>query len=189
MIFTPTQLEGAYVVEPEQMEDSRGFFARTWCREEFRQHGLNANLVQCSISFNRHEGTLRGMHLQAPPHEEAKLVRCTTGAIYDVVLDLRPDSPTFRRWMAVELSAANRRMVYIPEGCAHGLLTLADNTEIFYQMSAAYHADSQRGVRFNDEAFAILWPRKPVVISPQDEALADFSPEAWSSYATGVEVS
>ena len=147
MIFTETRLAGAYLIEPERIEDERGFFARTWCRDEFERHGLNPRLVQCNVSYNARRGTLRGMHYQAKPHEEAKLVRCTRGAIYDVIVDLRPDSPTYRQWVAAELTAENRRMLYIPEGFAHGFQTLADETEVFYQMSELFHPESARGVR------------------------------------------
>lgn len=175
MIFTETKLKGAYVIEPERLEDERGFFARTFSREEFEAHGLNPNLVQHSISFNKKEGTLRGMHYQVKPYEEAKLVRCTMGSIYDVILDLRPDSPTFKKWMAVELTANNRRMLFIPEGLSHGFQTLDDNTEVFYQMTRAYHPESARGVRWNDPRFGIQWPEvQDRIISEKDLNHADF---------------
>lgn len=174
MLFHQTELPGVFEIHLEPHIDDRGFFARSWCRQEFEAHGLNPKLVQCSISFNVRKGTLRGMHFQAPPHAEAKVVRCTQGAIYDVVLDLRPSSPAYRRWIAVVLSSANRIMVYIPEGCAHGFLTLEDKTEIFYQMSEFYDAESARGVRWNDPAFAISWPENVEVISAQDAAHPDF---------------
>jgi dTDP-4-dehydrorhamnose 3,5-epimerase len=173
--FIETKLRGAFIIEPERLEDERGFFARTWCRKEFEARGLNPCLVQCNISFNRNKGTLRGMHFQIPPHAEAKLVRCTMGAIYDVILDLRPDSPTIKQWVAVELTAENRKMLYAPEGLAHGFLTLIDNTEVFYQMSASYHPESARGVRWDDPAFAILWPLdRPGHISVRDKSLPLF---------------
>ena len=168
MLFRETKLKGAYVVEPERLEDERGFFARTWCQPEFEAHGLNPRLVQCSISFNRRKGTLRGMHYQAAPHAEAKLVRCTMGAIYDVIIDLRPESDTFRKWVAEELTAENRAALYIPEGLAHGFQTLADNTEVFYQMSESYYPESSRAVRWNDPAFGIEWPLLPTAISSRD---------------------
>ena len=158
MIFRQTKLPGVFEVDIEPRHDDRGFFARCWCREEFEKNGLNSKLVQCSISFNRQRGTLRGMHYQAAPYGEAKLVRCTAGGLYDVVLDLRPEMPTFREWIAVELTPANRKMIYIPEGCAHGFLTLEDDTEVFYQMSEFYHPEAARGVRWNDPAFRIAWP-------------------------------
>jgi dTDP-4-dehydrorhamnose 3,5-epimerase len=166
--FTPTALAGVVVVDIEPIEDERGFFARSFCREEFSAHGLAPDLVQCSVSWNRRKGTLRGMHYQIAPHEEAKLVRCTQGAIYDVVLDLRKESPTRHRWVGVELTAANRRALYIAPGCAHGFQTLADDSEVFYQMSAFYHAASARGVRFDDPAFAIAWPLPNPIVSERD---------------------
>jgi dTDP-4-dehydrorhamnose 3,5-epimerase len=174
MKFEETTLAGAYVVEMEQLSDERGFFARTFCRDEFEARGLDARIAQCSASFNRLRGTLRGMHYQAAPFAEAKLVRCTMGAIYDVIVDLRTASPTFKRWFAVELSAANRRALYVPEGLAHGFLTLADESEVFYQISEFYHPDGSRGVRWNDEAFRISWPFEPRVISERDRAFPDF---------------
>jgi dTDP-4-dehydrorhamnose 3,5-epimerase len=174
MIFTETPLKGAYVIDPERLADERGFFARTWCRREFEAHGLDTALAQCSISFNQKTGTLRGMHYQVAPHAEHKLVRCTAGVIHDVIVDLRPGSGTFRQWFAAELSADNRRMLYIPEGLAHGFLTLADNTEVFYQISEHYAPESARGVRWNDPAFAISWPAHPGIVSHRDSTYADF---------------
>ncbi len=168
MIFTETKLKGAFLIKPELHEDERGFFARTWCAREFEAHGLNPKLVQCSISFNKTKGTLRGMHYQAPPFEEAKLVRCTRGAIYDVIIDLRRDSKTLKQWVAAELSADNHLMFYIPEGMAHGFQTLYDNTEVFYQISEFYHPDSLGGVRWDDPAFSIEWPIEQKKISPRD---------------------
>ena len=177
MRFLETGLAGLLVVEPERREDARGFFARTWCRDEALARGLRADVAQCNVSFNRRRGTLRGMHYQAAPHAEAKLVRCTAGAVYDVAVDLRPDSPTFRRWAAAELTAGNGRMLYIPEGFAHGFQTLADDTEVFYQMFESYHPDSARGVRWDDPAFAIAWPEaKGRVLSDKDAAYPDFAP-------------
>lgn len=176
MKFVETALPGAYIIEMEPLRDERGFFARSFCREEFAAHGLNPDLVQCSVSFNDKRGTLRGMHWQAKPHEEAKLVRCTMGAIHDVILDLRPDSPAFRRWVAVELTAENRRALYIPEGCAHGFQTLADNTEVFYQMSEFYHPECARGVRWDDPAFGIEWPVADPIISARDRAYPMMKP-------------
>jgi dTDP-4-dehydrorhamnose 3,5-epimerase len=174
MRFHSTKLPGTTQIDLDTIPDERGFFARSWCQREFRDNGLNPNLVQCNISFNTRKGTLRGMHYQAPPFGEAKVVRCTRGSIYDVVLDLREDSITFRQWIGVELSAKNRRMLYIPEGCAHGFLTLQDETEVFYQMSEFYNPESARGVRWNDPVFAIEWPGKVEMISERDRTYPDF---------------
>ncbi|MCT7982340.1 dTDP-4-dehydrorhamnose 3,5-epimerase [Laspinema sp. A4] len=175
MIFTETKLESVWIIEPEQLTDNRGFFARTWCQREFDDRGLNSALVQCNISFNSKSGTLRGMHYQLPPHGETKLVRCTQGAIYDVIIDMRPTSPTFTQWVGVELTAENHRMLYIPEGFAHGFQTLVDQTEVFYQMSEFYYPESARGVRWNDPAFGIKWPTtNPLIISDKDNSYADF---------------
>jgi dTDP-4-dehydrorhamnose 3,5-epimerase len=174
MIFTETRLRGAFIIQPELLEDERGFFARAFCRHEFADHGLQSSFVQCNVSFNYKNGTLRGMHYQAAPHQEAKLVRCTAGSIYDVTIDLRPDSATFTQWVAVELSAENRKMLYIPEDFAHGFLTLADNTEIFYQMSQFYEPQAARGLRWNDRAFGIQWPAPITTISSKDQNYPDF---------------
>jgi dTDP-4-dehydrorhamnose 3,5-epimerase len=170
MIFIETKLEGAFIIEPERLEDERGFFARSFCRKEFEDHGLNPNVVQCSISFNKRRGTLRGLHYQAKPYEEAKVIRCTRGAIYDVIVDVRAESLTFKQWLGVELSAENRKMLYIPEGFAHGFQTLADNTELFYQMAEFYRPESTSGVRWDDPAFGIIWPIEEVLISSRDKA-------------------
>ena len=174
MIFVETKLKGAFVIEPERLRDGRGFFARTWCKREFEAHGLNPNLVQCNISFNEKRGTIRGMHYQAKPFEEAKLVRCTIGAIWDVIIDLKADSPTFKKWFAVELTAENRKMLYIPESFAHGFQTLEENTEIFYQMSEYYSPECSRGVRWNDPVFSIKWPEDEIIISDKDRQYPDF---------------
>ena len=174
MIFAETKLKGAFIVEPERLEDERGFFARTWCQREFEAHGLNTRWVQCNISFNRTRGTLRGMHYQAAPYEEAKLVRCTMGAIYDVIVDLRPESPIFKQHIAVVLTAQNHKMLYVPEGFAHGFLTLEDNTEVFYQMSESYVPGYSRGIRWNDPAFGIQWPTDVQAISERDQNHPDF---------------
>jgi dTDP-4-dehydrorhamnose 3,5-epimerase len=176
MLFTETKLKGAFIINLERLEDERGFFARSWCEREAAAYGLHPTWVQCNISFNKQKATLRGMHYQSAPSEEAKLVRCTKGAIYDVFIDLRPDSSTLKQWVAVELSARNRRMVYIPEGFAHGFLTLADNSEIFYQMSEFYAPGYARGVRWNDPAFTIVWPTEVCVISDKDRNYPDFCP-------------
>jgi dTDP-4-dehydrorhamnose 3,5-epimerase len=175
VIFRETPLAGVFMIEPELLSDARGFFARTWCRREFEAHGLNPRLAQCNVSLNRRKGTLRGMHYQVAPFEEAKLVRCTRGALYDVALDLRPTSPTYRRHFAAELSADNRTMLYIPEGCAHGFQTLVDDTEVFYQMSEFYTPEAARGVRWNDPAFAIPWPEDERTIIDRDDSYLDFS--------------
>ena len=174
MIFTETKLKGAFVIDIERREDSRGFFARAFCQHEFEAHGLKPVIAQANLAFNHRTGTLRGMHFQLPPAAETKLVRCTRGAIYDVVLDLRPSSPAFRDWIAVILTSANRHMVYVPEGCAHGFLTLEEETEIFYQMSEFHDAESARGVRWNDPAFRITWPGRVEVISQRDAEYAFF---------------
>jgi dTDP-4-dehydrorhamnose 3,5-epimerase len=170
MIFTETKLKGVYLIEPERRDDERGFFARIWCQREFEAHGLAERLEQCSISFSKRKGTLRGLHFQVFPNEETKVVRCTMGAAFDVVVDLRPGSPTHRRWVGIELTAENRWMVYIPGGCAHGFQTLADSTELFYQMSVFYEPGSARGVRWNDPAIAVVWPLPVSAISPRDAA-------------------
>ena len=175
MIFQPTGLAGAYVIAIERLRDERGFFARSFCAREFEDHGLNPSLAQCNISYNRHAGTLRGMHFQASPFEEAKLVRCTRGAIHDVIIDLRPDSPTFMRHVGVLLTPEERNMLYVPEGFAHGFLTLEDHTEVFYQMSEFYVPGAARGFRWDDPAFAIDWPAPVSVISERDAAYPDFA--------------
>ncbi len=174
MRFHNTRVEGVFEIQIEPTSDDRGFFARTWCRNEFESNHLNSTVVQCSISFNGKKGTLRGLHYQESPHAEVKVVRCTQGAIFDVALDLRPQSPTFRRWAATTLTAENRRMFYIPEGCAHGFLTLRENTEVFYQISEFYEAGASRGVRWNDPAFGISWPDEVAVISERDRTYPDF---------------
>jgi len=169
-------IAGAYTIGIDPIVDQRGFFARTWCRREFEQLGLGGDVAQCSISFNQRKGTLRGMHLQGPPHEETKVVRCTRGSIFDVVLDLRRDSPTFRAWHGVELSANNRLGVYIPAGCAHGFQTLEDDCEVAYQISEFYHPECAQSVRWNDRAFDIRWPLPVSVMSAADRAYPDFTP-------------
>ena len=174
MIFNETPLKDAYIIELERIHDERGFFARSWCVKEFKEYGLNPNLVQCNVSFNKKTGTLRGMHYQAAPHEETKLVRCTKGAFYDVIIDLRPDSPTFKRWFGMELTAENRKALYIPEGFAHGFQTLEDDTEVFYQMSEFYHRESARSIRYDDPAFRIEWPLAHPSLSPKDSIYEDF---------------
>ena len=170
MKFAETSLAGAYVLDVERISDERGFFARSFCRNELESHGLDPNVVQCNVSFNRKAGTLRGMHFQVAPHEEAKLVRCTMGAVHDVIVDLRPGSPTFRRSYAVELSAQNRRALFVPKGFAHGFQTLSDDTEVLYQMSVFHHPESARGLRFDDPALGIAWPLPPSIMSERDRS-------------------
>ena len=174
MIYTETEIPGVFIVEPEQLTDERGFFARSFCRREFEKQGLNPDLVQCNISFNHKRGTLRGMHYQAAPYEEAKLIRCTMGAIYDVALDLRKDSPTFKNWVSVELTEKSLNMIYIPEGVAHGFQTLEDDTEVFYQMSQFFNPECARGVRWDDPAFSIVWPEEMVIVSMKDSQYKNF---------------
>lgn len=174
MIFTPTPLAGAFVITPDLIEDERGFFARTFCRREFEEHGLNPELVQCNISFNKKKGAVRGMHYQVPPHAEVKLVRCTAGAVCDVIIDLRHGTPTFKQWFAVELSAENHRQLYVPEGFAHGYQTLTNNAEVAYQVSGFYSPQSERGVRWNDPSFGIAWPLPVATISAKDAAHPDW---------------
>ena len=171
MIFSELPLHGALLIEPERREDERGFFARTFCADEFSARGLVPAVAQCNVSFNRRRGTLRGLHYQRAPHAEVKLVRCTRGAVYDVIVDIRPGSPTFGRWRAVELSAENRAMLYIPEGFAHGFQTLCDDTELFYQMSTAYVPHAAAGIRWDDPELAIEWPADARAISAGDLAL------------------
>jgi dTDP-4-dehydrorhamnose 3,5-epimerase len=175
VIFTETPVMGAFLMDLEPREDERGFFARTWCERECGERGMNLRIAQCNVSFNKKQGTLRGLHYQAAPFQEAKLVRCTRGAIYDVAVDLRPDSPSFKRHVAAVLSAGNRRMLYIPEGCAHGFQTLEDDTEIFYQMSERYSADHARGVRWDDPVFGIEWPAAERIMADRDRTYPDFA--------------
>jgi dTDP-4-dehydrorhamnose 3,5-epimerase len=177
MLFQETALPGAYILDMERREDPRGFFARSWCIDEFEAHGLNTRLVQCNVSYNQRMGTLRGMHFQTAPYPEAKLVRCTMGAIWDVIIDLRPESPAYAQHVGVELTAQNRRMLYIPEGFAHGFQTLTDDTEVFYQMSEFYHPECAAGVRWNDPAFGIAWPLTDPILAEKDAAYPNFSLE------------
>jgi dTDP-4-dehydrorhamnose 3,5-epimerase len=168
MIFAPSPLSGAFIVELERRTDERGFFARSYCAAEFAAQGLGPELRQCSVSYNARKGTLRGMHYQGAPHEEHKLVRCTAGAIFDVIVDIRDSSPTYRRWFGTELSGANRRSLFIPPGFAHGFVSLTDDAEVYYMISVAHAPQVSRGFRWNDPAFAIEWPLVPTVISPRD---------------------
>jgi dTDP-4-dehydrorhamnose 3,5-epimerase len=169
--FEPTPLTGAFLVTPECIGDDRGMFARTFCQNEFSRHGLAALVAQCNISFNLRRGTLRGLHFQSAPHEEAKLVRCTRGAVWDVIVDLRAGSSTLHQWFAAELNAENRAALYVPAGFAHGFQTLVDDSEVFYQMSEFYHPQLARGVRWNDPVLAIDWPVGQPILSSRDEQL------------------
>ena len=178
MEFTETKLQGAFLITMKKIEDDRGFFARGWCRDEFTKHGLNPNMVQLNVGFSYKKGTLRGLHYQDPPHQEAKFVRCTRGAIFDVIVDLRPGSPTRGQWLGAELTPENALMLYAPEGFAHGYQTLADDTEMYYLTSGFYVASAARGVRYNEPAFGISWPLPIAVISEADQN--------WPDWAAGV---
>jgi len=173
MKFHETSLSGVYLIEPELLEDERGFFARSFCTQEFEKNRLISEWVQCNISFNKKKGTLRGMHYQISPYEEGKLVRCTMGSIFDVIIDLRPNSQTYKQHTAFELTASNRLTLFIPPGLAHGFQTLENNTEVFYHMSKSYHPASARGIRWNDPSFSINWPLEEKIISPKDQIYPD----------------
>ena len=168
MIFEETKLKGAFIIDVKRLEDERGFFGRIWCKKEFEEHGLNANAVQANVSYNKLKGTLRGMHFQTPPYSETKTVRCTAGAIYDVIVDIRPDSPTFKQWVGVELTEENFRMLYVPEGFAHGFITLTDHASVHYMVTEFYTPGAEGGLRYNDPAFNIVWPIQPLVVSDKD---------------------
>ena len=168
MKFNETELKGGYIIDIQKIEDDRGFFARGWCKNEFEEHGISSNLAQANISYNKFKGTLRGLHYQASPYEEAKLVRCTKGGIFDVMVDLREGSPTHGKWMGAELTADNHRMLLVPEGFAHGFQTLQDDTEVFYQVSEFYIPNAEKGARYDDPAFGITWPLEVSVISDKD---------------------
>jgi dTDP-4-dehydrorhamnose 3,5-epimerase len=174
MIFRETPLQDAYVIDLEKREDVRGFFARAWCGKEFEEHGLIPRVVQANTSFNKQKGTLRGMHYQIAPHAETKAIRCLKGAIFDVIIDLRPDSPSYKKWFGVELTADNRTMLYVPEHFAHGFITLEDNTEVFYLVSEYYAPDCERGLRYNDPAFGVAWPGHIEAISEKDRTWPDY---------------
>ena len=169
MKFTETKLKGAYIVELEKRVDERGFFARSFDREEFKKHGLNPNVVQCNISYNKKKGTTRGMHFQLPPYQEVKYLRCTRGRVYDVIIDLRSKSETYKQWIGVELSAENYKMLYAPEGFAAGVQILEDDTELIYQVSQFYNPEYERGIRWDDQTFKITWPLKPTVMTAKDQ--------------------
>ena len=175
MHFTRTSLHDAVIIELEPIEDARGFFARAWDEREFGEHGLETRIAQCNVSFNTRKGTLRGMHLQHPPHEEVKLIRCTRGSLFDVIVDIRPESASYKQWAGVELSARNRRMLYVPRGFAHGFQTLEDDTETFYMVSEFYVPGAEDGLRWNDPIFGIEWPLgEPSEISDKDRSWPDF---------------
>lgn len=176
MILTETKLKGAYIIDIHPIHDERGFFARSWCRKDFERHGLDTTLSQCNVSFNKHRHTLRGMHYQVAPHGETKIVRCTMGAVYDVIVDMRSESPTRYQWIGAELSAENRRTLYVPKGFAHGFITLADDSEVNYMVSNEYNPDAARGVRWNDPAFGIEWPAQPAIIIHRDANYPDVKP-------------
>lgn len=176
MQFIETAVIGAYLVRPEVRADERGLFARLWCQEEFAARGLRADFVQCNDSFSAERSTLRGLHYQVAPYEEVKLVRCIRGAVFDVLVDLRPESASYRRWVGVELTADSRSMVYVPAGCAHGYLTLMDNSEVEYPVSQFYQPAAERGIRWNDPLFGIEWPFAPCRMSVKDQSWPDYTP-------------
>lgn len=176
MRFRSLGIAGAFAIDLERLEDDRGFFARSFCEQEFAGHGLSSVIAQCNISWNRVQGTLRGIHFQRHPHAEAKLVRCTRGALYDVVVDLRPSSPTYLKWEAIQISADDRTAVYVPDGCGHGFQTLRDDTEVSYQMSERYHPELAGGIRWNDPAVCLAWPLLPPIVSDRDNSYPDLVP-------------
>jgi dTDP-4-dehydrorhamnose 3,5-epimerase len=175
MIFTQTKLDGVFLIDLERREDERGFFARAWCKEEFELHGLDTRWVQANVSYTKKKGTLRGLHYQLAPNEEAKLVHCSKGAVFDVAVDLRTSSPQFKEWLGIELSEDNHRLLYIPEGVAHGYLTLTNNTQLFYLVSQFYAPSCERGVRWDDPAFRLEWPEiGKKIVSQKDKSWPDF---------------
>lgn len=174
MLFKETGLKGAYAIEIKKLEDERGFFGRSWCQKEFDEHNLISTIVQANVSYNIRKGTLRGMHYQVSPYEETKLVRCTRGAIYDVIIDLRSDSSTYKQWFGITLSAENYKMLYVPENFGHGFITLEDDTEVTYQVSQFYTPGAEKGIRWDDPTFNIQWPVAPVIISDKDRSHTDF---------------
>ena len=180
MIFNETKLKNAFIIEIERSEDERGFFARAWDNKKFEEHDLNSKLVQCNISFNKKKGTLRGMHYQLPPYAESKLIRCTKGKIFDVIIDMRTRSETFTKWISVELSDINHKMIYVPEGFAHGFQTLEDNTEVFYQVTKEYSPSHEGGLRWDDSVFGIKWPLDQKIISEKDST--------WKPFESGIDI-
>lgn len=174
MIFSETKLKGSYIIEIKRIEDERGFFGRSWCKKEMEENGLKGEIVQANTSFSFKKGTLRGMHYQVPPYEEAKIIRCVKGAIYDVIIDLRPGSAGYKKWIGTELTSDNYKMLYVPEGFAHGFITLTDNVEVYYNVTAFYTPGAEKGIRWNDPLFNIKWPVDPVVISAKDREHPDF---------------
>jgi dTDP-4-dehydrorhamnose 3,5-epimerase len=175
MIFTETKIKGVFIIEPERFPDERGFFARSYCKEAFQKHGIDIDIVQCNISHNKKKGTLRGMHYQVPPYEEAKIVSCSRGSVYDVIVDLRRGSPTCCKWISAELDEKNLKMVTIPKGCAHGFQTLENNCIVYYQMGESYHPESTSGIRWNDPSIGIKWQNPVTCISEKDQRYPDFS--------------
>lgn len=188
MILTETPISGAYLIQPQKITDERGFFARVWCRNELHAHGLSAELAQSNVGFSDRKGTLRGLHFQSEPHAEVKIVRCTRGAIFDVIVDLRLGSPSFERWFGMELSAESGSMLYVPEGCAQGYVTLRDKTEMCYHASKFYHPESASGIRYDDPAFGIVWPGEITIVSSQDRSWPDYAsrPSAGAATEEGV---
>ncbi len=174
MIFTETKLKGAFIIEIQKLEDERGFFGRAWCQKEFEEYGLNPNICQINTSYTKKKGTIRGLHYQVNPYQETKFIRCTRGRIFDIIIDLRPGSPTFMQWIGNELSSANYKMVYVPENFAHGILTLEDNSEIYYPVTQFYTSGAERGIRWNDPAFNIKWPIEVEIVSDKDNSHPDF---------------
>jgi dTDP-4-dehydrorhamnose 3,5-epimerase len=174
MTFTETKLKGAFIIDVKRLEDERGFFGRAWCKREFEEHGLKANAAQANVSYNKVKGTIRGMHYQVAPFAETKTIRCTSGAIYDVIVDIRPESPTYKQWIGVELTEESFRMLYVPEGFAHGFITLKDHTSVHYVVTEFYTPGAEAGIRHDDPAFNIVWPIKPEVISAKDLVHPDF---------------
>jgi dTDP-4-dehydrorhamnose 3,5-epimerase len=175
MKFTETKLQGSYVIEVEKIEDDRGFFGRWWCEDEFKKYNLNTNIVQANVSRSNKKGTLRGLHFQKSPHQETKLLRCTKGAVYNVIIDLRPESPTFKKWFGVKLTEDNHKMIYVPENFANGFLTLEDNSEVYYLVTEFYNKEAESGIRWNDPAFNIKWPRAITEITEKDNGCANFN--------------
>jgi len=174
VIFTETKLKGAFIIDVSQLKDDRGFFGRVWCKKEFEAHGLNSDVVQANVSYNKNRGTLRGMHYQVAPFTESKTVRCTAGSIYDVIIDIRPNSSTFKQWIGVELTADNFRMLHVPDGFAHGFITLENHTSVHYMVTQYYTPGAEAGIRFDDSEFNIVWPIRPIFISDRDKSHLPF---------------